>query len=185
MGSAEEKKTLRRQMIAVRRGLVRKRRTEAETVITEALEHFFAEKNITAVLLYASTEEECATDGIARMVLASGRILAFPKVCGDEIVFYRVKELSELRPGYRGIREPSEENEKANPGKDPAGVVVVVPGCAFSEDGRRLGYGGGFYDRFLAKYPGIYRVGICYAEQLTEDLPVCAHDIRMDRVICG
>lgn len=70
----------------------------------------------------------------------------------------------------------------------PAGEIdlVVCPGVAFTADGRRLGRGRGYYDRYLGDpvFRG-FRVGVCYAHQLVDDLPVEPHDVRMDRVITG
>lgn len=73
-------------------------------------------------------------------------------------------------------------------GRVPAGEIdlVVCPGVAFTADGRRLGRGRGYYDRYLGDpvFRG-FRVGVCYAHQLVDDLPVEPHDVRMDRVITG
>ena len=84
--------------------------------------------------------------------------------------------------GAFGILEPQGERPC------PAGEIdlVVCPGVAFTADGRRLGRGRGYYDRYLGvpAFRG-FRVGVCYAHQLVDDLPVEPHDVRMDRVITG
>ena len=84
--------------------------------------------------------------------------------------------------GAFGILEPQGERPC------PAGEsdLVVCPGVAFTADGRRLGRGRGYYDRYLGDpaFRG-FRVGVCYAHQLVDDLPVEPHDVRMDRVITG
>jgi 5-formyltetrahydrofolate cyclo-ligase len=126
------------------------------------------------VCLYSAIGSEVPTDRVSRALSAGGAILAYPRVRGSQLELFGVGDPSELRPGYRGIREP------------PAGALpvelaevdlFVVPGIAFDRRGNRLGRGGGHYDRLLqAAGPRAHRIGLCYAERVLEELPVAPWD---------
>jgi 5-formyltetrahydrofolate cyclo-ligase len=104
------------------------------------------------------------------------------------MTFSRVKALSELTPGYAGILEPGESSAAET---WEAGDLVLVPGLSFDTEGRRLGSGKGFYDRFLTSLPpGVSFWGLCFTEQVSPvPLPEDKHDIRMQRLLlpqgCG
>ena len=132
------------------------------------------------VAVFAALPDEPATDEVlARW--ASTRRVVLPRVEGDAMRFYACRP-DALVFGAFGILEPQGERPC------PAGEIdlVVCPGVAFTADGRRLGRGRGYYDRYLGDpvFRG-FRVGVCYAHQLVDDLPVEPHDVRMDRVITG
>lgn len=89
-----------------------------------------------------------------------------------------ITSIDDLVPGYRGIREPAR--------KEPASEVdaAIVPGVAFDERGGRLGYGGGFFDRFLESLdPGVPVVGVCFDAQIVEEVPREPHDRAVDLVV--
>lgn len=104
----------------------------------------------------------------------SDKLLAFPRIDGEEIDFYTA---SGFVSGKFGIREPV--GVELAPPPD----LVLVPGLAFSSGGARLGRGGGFYDRWLARHPGVITLGLCFACQLVENLPGEAHDLHVDAVL--
>lgn len=125
---------------------------------------------------------EVDTRGLLTLALDNGIAAAVPK-CTDrrgEMVFYNIGSLSELSPGACGIDEP-------DPGKCSAadlseGGLCIVPGLAFDRRGCRLGFGGGYYDRFLADFGGM-KVGLCFECCLEDALPAENFDIRVDAVI--
>ena len=102
------------------------------------------------------------------------KVLAFPRMDGEEIDFFVAERFS---PGKFGIREP--EGTQLAPPPD----LVLVPGLAFSAAGARLGRGGGFYDRWLARHPGAITVGLCFACQIVEHLPGESHDLQVQAVL--
>ncbi len=104
----------------------------------------------------------------------SDRLLAFPRISGDQIDFFVAEGFA---PGKFGIREPL--GSQLAPPPD----VVLVPGLAFGASGARLGRGGGFYDRWLARHPAVITVGLCFACQLVEHLPGEAHDLQVRSVL--
>ncbi|MDB6149528.1 MAG: 5-formyltetrahydrofolate cyclo-ligase [Chthoniobacter sp.] len=112
------------------------------------------------------------------------RQFCYPRVQGDDLLLLDVAHPWEVQetPWHPQVREPALRPERVIPIADVD--VVLVPGLAFTRDGNRLGRGRGFYDRLLAgKTARTQLVGVCFAEQLFEELPCEAHDARMDLVI--
>ncbi len=104
--------------------------------------------------------------------------MLLPYVEPDGMQVAQIRSLDDLVPGYRGIREPV----RRVPG--PVIDLAFVPGVAFDARGRRLGYGGGFYDRFLAAIaPGAPAVGYCFDAQVVEEVPAEAHDRRVEAIV--
>jgi len=129
----------------------------------------------------ASPDEIDLTAAIAGM-LARGVTVVAPRWNGETYQLAKVKGLNDgdLRKGPMGILEPKDAD--VVPPKDVA--VWLVPGLAFTRDGRRLGYGGGWYDRLLAEADRhATKFGIAYAFQIVEDLPSEQHDVSVDGVI--
>ena len=102
-----------------------------------------------------------------------------PKVYGDEMRFLWLDDPDQVAPGAYGIPEPIADEPIA----DDDTALVLMPGLAFDPEGRRLGYGGGFYDRFLAREPNHPLVALCYGFQMFDHLETEAHDIPVDLVI--
>ncbi len=144
----------------------------------EALPEFAAART---VALYCSLPDEVPTDGMLRCWLGRKR-LALPVVSDDgSMVFREYTGGESLSVGAFGIRGPVGEREITPEGID----LMLVPGVAFDAGGRRLGRGGGFYDRYLARADAahIYKVGLCRARALVDEVPAEAHDVRMDKII--
>ena len=116
---------------------------------------------------------------ILEKALADGKRVAVPKVYGDEMKFIYLPDLTRVETGFSGIPEPVADGPV---GDDPT-ALVLMPGMAFTEDGQRIGYGGGFYDKFLSAEPTHPTVALCYDFQLVESLPTEEFDIPVDCVI--
>ena len=100
--------------------------------------------------------------------------------------FYKIKSLEELQEGYKGIREPVGDTERFDYEMyKESRLLLLMPGVAFDIYGNRLGYGKGFYDRFLADKEVLqtYSIGIGYACQRVELLPVDEYDLKPYQVI--
>ena len=167
-------------MRRLNRALDSRQRLRASAAIFSAVERLPEFRAARTVAVFAALPDEPATDeGLARW--ASTRRVGLPRVEGDAMRVYACRP-DALVFGAFGILEPQGERPC------PAGEIdlVVCPGVAFTADGRRLGRGRGYYDRYLGDpaFRG-FRVGVCYAHQLVDDLPVEPHDVRMDRVITG
>ena len=144
------------------------------------------------IYAYASLPNEAGTWGIMEHLLLEGHRLALPRVEGNTMEFYWVESLSELSEGSFHIMEPVPGQQNSG----PAGPVryarqraaepdalMLIPGMAFTEDGLRLGKGGGFYDRFLSSEPGHRKIALAYPFQVVKMLPLEEHDIKMDLVV--
>jgi 5-formyltetrahydrofolate cyclo-ligase len=129
------------------------------------------------VMAFAATSGEPDTTGLFARLKRDGKTLVLPRVVDSGMEAAEVG--GGLVPGAFGIASP------AGPAVSPASIgLVLVPGLAFMVDGTRLGQGGGHYDRFLATCTAP-SVGVCFAEQLLDELPFDAHDIRVSRVLAA
>lgn len=129
----------------------------------------------TVVMAFASMRTEVDTAGLFARLKQDGKILVLPRIDPDEIV--AVRDVDGWTTGMYGIKEP------LGPPLDPATIdLVIVPGLAFTADGKRLGRGRGYYDAFLGKV-NAPTIGVCFSEQILEDLPMEPHDVKLDRVM--
>ncbi len=134
------------------------------------------------VLTYVSTDIEVSTERIITTALQDGKRVACPR-CVDgtrEMNFYYIESLDELRPRTFGVREPEADESLLYDGTGRP--ICIVPGLSFDRWGYRLGYGKGYYDRFLSKYNG-WTVGLCYSACVEYKLPHGRFDKPVDRLI--
>lgn len=138
-------------------------------------------KNADYVLNYCQVGSELSTTLITEKLLETGIHVAFPK-CRDNgiMTFHTVNSLNELNIGKFGIPEP--EGVSVQPDFTHK-TVCIVPGLAFTENGERLGYGGGFYDRFLSANSQIFSVALTFEQLIASELPVMSHDVRVNAII--
>lgn len=136
--------------------------------------------NADTVLIYASIESEVATFDIMDALFKSNKIIAVPKcIENGTMTFHIIDSLLNLHPGKYGIPEPDGSSEMPLINDN---TVCIVPGLAFTIDGGRLGYGGGYYDRFLADHSGLFTIGLAYEELITDTLPVMSHDLKVNAI---
>ena len=138
-------------------------------------------KNSGTVLLYFSVGSEVSTGEIFKKALSDGKKVAFP-VCENgegAMSFYFVRSEEELEEGMYSIPSPKKECEKFISEKN---ALCIVPGLSFDKKGYRLGYGKGYYDRFLSSFEGL-SVGLCYESMLCEELPTDDFDKNVDCLI--
>ena len=130
-----------------------------------------------ALFIYVSTAREPDTAGILADALRSGKAVYVPKCLpGGQMRAIRIETRDDLNPGFAGILEPSEGLPEASPGEID---LAIVPCAGAARDGRRLGRGGGYYDRFLAETRAV-RFCLCFEKLLSGGIPTDAHDVRMD-----
>ena len=130
------------------------------------------------VLLYHSLPDEVDTHQLIGSALQDGKRVLLPVVVGDELEL-RETDAKNLQEGAFHIWEPTGGAWTAYEAID----LAVIPGVAFTPDGRRLGRGRGYYDRLLPRLNGVTKIGVCWSFQLITQLPTEAHDIAMDFVI--
>ena len=174
-----DKKELRRQIREKKRAM-----TEAEIVsASRRLGELFLNcpqyKEAKTSYGYLPYNQEVRTVPMLEQAMRDGKRVAVPKCYGDEMRFIYMDDLSKVENGYANIPEPIADGPVAD---DPT-ALVLMPGLAFTEDGNRMGYGGGFYDKFLASEPDHPTVALCYAFQMVDYIPTDDYDIPVDRVL--
>ena len=138
-------------------------------------------KNAKSIYGYLPYNQEVRTVAMLEQALKDGKRVAVPKCYGDEMRFIWMDDLSKVEKGYANIPEPIADEPVAD---DPT-ALVLMPGLAFDPKGNRMGYGGGFYDKFLAAEPEHPTVALCYDFQLLENLPTEEYDIPVHLVLTG
>ena len=128
---------------------------------------------------YLPYNQEVRTIPMLERALSDGKRVAVPKVYGEEMKFIYMDDLSKIEKGYAGIPEPVANGPVAD---DPT-ALVLMPGLVFDPMGHRIGYGGGFYDKFLAGEPGHPTVALCYEFQMLPALETEEFDIPVDCVL--
>ena len=128
---------------------------------------------------YLPYNQEVRTVAILAQALADGKQVAVPKVYGEDMKFILLPDLTRVSKGYAGIPEPVADGPVA---QDET-ALVLMPGLAFDRAGHRIGYGGGFYDKFLAREPHHPTVALCYDFQVMDRLETEEFDIPVDLVI--
>ena len=157
-------------------------REEIESRSRSLCEKFLASqayRRCTCLYGYLPYNQEVRTWAILERALADGKRVAVPKVYGDEMKFIYLSDLSQVETGYAGIPEPILDAPVA----EDKTALVLMPGLAFDDQGHRIGYGGGFYDKFLSREPEHPTVALCYEFQMVEKLETEAFDIPVDTVI--
>ncbi len=138
--------------------------------------------NAELVLLYAALDDEINIDSCIEDALRLGKKVALPACLDDKgnMNFYYINSSDDLISGYFSLREP--DVNTAQPVTDFHNSVCIVPGIAFDKSGGRLGYGKGYYDRFLENFSGI-SIGLCYNMLIEDMLPLEEYDIRVDYIV--
>lgn len=136
-------------------------------------------RRCTCLYGYLPYNQEVRTWPILHQALADGKQVAVPKVYGDEMKFIYLTDLTQVAAGYAGIPEPIADGPVA----EQQDALVLMPGLAFDPQGHRIGYGGGFYDKFLSREPGHPTVALCYEFQMVDHLETEQFDIPVNTVI--
>ena len=163
----------------------KKRAMTPEEIETRSrrLGQLFAEseayRNADTIYGYLPYNQEVRTVPMLEQALKDGKRVAVPKVYGDEMKFLYLDDLSQVEKGYAGIPEPIADEPVA----DDDTALVLMPGLAFDPSGHRIGYGGGFYDKFLAAEPNHPTLALCYEFQMLPELHTEEHDIPVDTVL--
>ena len=178
-----------KQEKAEMRALFRQKRREMDveeknwrdSAIVHAAENLASFRYAEYVLLYAAKEDEINIDALARTALAKGKKIAFPR-CNTEnytMQFHFVQKLDDLRIDSYGIREPSPSLPVFDPSVHTGSAVCFVPGLVFDKYGYRIGYGKGYYDRFLSAFSGS-RIGVVYSDFTVDSVPRGRFDTKVN-----
>ena len=172
------KKELRKHFLSLRDGLPE--RNEKSEQIKKHILGLVAEEKPSVIFAYAAFRSEPETENLLCSLLAMGKTVALPK-CREngQMDFFRIRAIEELSPGAYGILEPLETELLA----PDAAELILVPGAAFDKAGYRLGYGGGYYDRYLPKARTAKALGICFSDCLADELPRDEFDQKVSAII--
>ena len=179
----QDKSALRKRMAAIRDAISPEARRAKSEAIARQLSGWDAFRQARTILVFLSTRSEALTEPVVAAALAAGKTVGAPRTILSEkrLDFRRVRGgEGELAPGPFGISEPHPDLPAVEP---PDADVILVPGLAFDEQGYRLGYGGGFYDRLLADpvVNGV-TVGLAFEEQVIERVARGERDLPVDWV---
>lgn len=174
-----DKKELRRQIREQKRAMTEEQITAASVRLGELFLNCPQYKNAKTIYGYLPYNQEVRTVPMLEQAMKDGKRVAVPKCYGEQMRFIYMDDLSKVEKGYANIPEPIADSPVA----DDKTALVLMPGMAFTKDGKRMGYGGGFYDKFLAAEPEHPTVALCYDFQMVEDLPTEAYDIPVDCVL--
>lgn len=174
-----DKKALRKQISALKRAMTVEEIERCSAELTEKFLALPAYREARSVYGYLPYNQEVRTWELLRRAQADGKRVAVPKVFGDTMRFLWLDDLDAVAEGYCKIPEPIADGPEAD---DPR-ALVLMPGLAFDPEGHRMGYGGGFYDKFLAAEPEHPTAALCYDFQVLPFLDTEDHDIPVDTVI--
>ena len=174
-----DKKQLRDQIRQRKRAMTETEITEKSAALAQKFLATPLYKQAKTLYGYLPYHQEVRTVPILEQALADGKQVAVPKIYGDTMRFILLPDLSKVEKGYSGIPEPIADEPIAN----DETALVLMPGLAFDPKGNRMGYGGGFYDKFLEAEPGHPTVALCYDFQMLPHLDTEAHDIPVDLVL--
>ena len=195
-----DKKQLRAAALAKRDGLTGERRRVNSEKIIRRLMSLPCYQEADAILTYVSFRSEADTILLINCALAEGKAVFVPKVMGRDMEFFRIVSIDDLQEGYQGILEPTgslsysdcisqscgpqgqEYRKEERSVSDPFYTLVCLPGAVFDRNRHRIGYGGGFYDRYLSKMmerPAgtVATVALAFDCQIFDEIPWEAHDI--------
>lgn len=163
------KKQMRAELKAARRSMDGQFKSLADSKICNKLLNMWCVREADTVFTYVSTEIEVDTRAFIDRLLAAGKTVAVPKCLNDRglMAFYVIHSTDDLEKGFFGVDEP--KTDICPPAQMTEQSVCIVPAFTFDDEGYRLGYGKGYYDRFLSSFTG-KTIGICYHENLTPAL---------------
>ena len=175
----EDKKSLRIKYRAVRSSIIG--RSTKNSKIAELILNSEAYKIADVIFAYWATGSEVDTYDIIDKAFSDNKKVALPKCIDDKgyMEFYYISAFSDLVDGMYGIKEPPVEFLADNFTEKS---LCLVPALSFDKKGYRLGYGKGYYDRFLEKFTGV-SMGLCFEECLCESLPVDRYDKKVDYIV--
>ncbi|MCM1126760.1 MAG: 5-formyltetrahydrofolate cyclo-ligase [Lachnospiraceae bacterium] len=180
------KQSIRNRYLSMRNNLSVNERLTKSRKIWELLKKEPAYRDAEAVLVYMDYRSEVMTTGLVEELLAdpAKRVFA-PRVLGMNIRFYEIETLEELEPGYQGIREPAERKERLfdHALAEELKSLILIPGAVFDRQRGRMGYGKGFYDRFLKEYKELSGAALAFECQIAKNVPMEEHDIRPDIIV--
>lgn len=185
------KKELRKEILAHRDGLSQKERHEKSVQIVTNVLKLEGFRKVNKILMYASMRSEVETDNIDHAARKLGKEIYYPRVQGDKMEFYLADEAMDFEVSAFGVREPMIEADKKFEPKTEDVIFVLMPGVVFDQKGNRIGYGGGYYDKYLhcleqmVESENICKVAVAYECQMVDVGMIDReeHDVRPNYIV--
>lgn len=175
----DRKAELRLQMKTLRSEIDSQWKTAYDKAVCDVLLSIIEHGSFQLIHAYLPMRGEIDIFPLIKTLLARGISIIVPKTLpGGKMEHLLLGSDSLLEKGVYGTLKPVEEVIYEGPVE-----MIIVPGLAFSKDGIRLGYGGGYYDQFLTSQANSLKIGVCYPFQLIEHVPSEDHDVRVDKVV--
>ncbi|MBR1892968.1 MAG: 5-formyltetrahydrofolate cyclo-ligase [Lachnospiraceae bacterium] len=176
-----EKRALRKKILEIRDNIPSELIDKKSAVIWTKLMSSEAYKNASVIYFFVGYGSEVQTAPMIREALQMGKRVAVPRVVSKtDMKFCEIHALTDLVEGFKGILEPTEDAPVI---KAPADLVIL-PGVAFDTDRNRMGYGRGYYDRFLeAIDKDVPKIALCFNEQIVDEVPHEVTDIKADQIL--
>lgn len=174
-----DKNALRKQIREKKRAMTMAQIEEKSRILSRLFTQSQLYQKAQTIYGYLPYNQEVRTVPMLEQAIRDGKRVAVPKVYGDEMRFIYLDDLSAVEKGYAGIPEPVADDSVA----DDLTALVLMPGLAFDPVGHRIGYGGGFYDKFLAAEPNHPTLALCFDFQMLPSLETEEFDIPVDQVL--
>ena len=168
-----KKDIIRKEMINKRKNILNKKKIS--TIIVDKIINLDIYKKSQVIALYNSMPSEVDTKELIKVSLNNKKVL-LPKIVNNKMIFIEVSESTRYKKSRIGVLEPDGIESKEKPD------LIIVPGVSFDKKCHRLGFGMGYYDKYLENND-IYKIGICFSEQIVDSLPISELDVPMNLVI--
>ncbi|MDD6919659.1 MAG: 5-formyltetrahydrofolate cyclo-ligase [Eubacteriales bacterium] len=175
-----EKENLRKQVLDIRKGLNKSEVSEKSSLICSKLVNYINSNNIKTICSYMPINNEV---DVTPLLQVENVTLFLPKIKNNTMEFYEYQKKESLALSKFGILEPINEESMFNTNYNNDKTLIIVPGNVWSVDGYRIGYGGGYYDRFLPLYSKCHTVGVAYDFQVYNHIPKQDHDQKISTII--
>lgn len=178
------KSTVREIALGLRSVLTREEREEKSQKIQSIVTGVVEFQKANTIMSFLNFRDEVDTTALAENILESGKRLILPRCAPQGVLIpAEINDLKEdIEPGKWGIREPKKESlVSVNPEEID---LIIIPGAAFDRQGNRLGYGGGYYDRFLNHLrPEVPKIALAFACQILPEIPLDPYDLSVDALV--
>lgn len=189
----DEKKRLRKELLGIRGAMPEELRKEKSREILNTVYGMDVYRDADIILAYVNYQSEVITLPLIKKALMDEKQIFCPKVLGNEMEFYRINSVKDLSEGYKGIMEPVSGQKfldmaaNRQTTDEKFSTLVLMPGVGFDENCHRIGYGKGFYDRYLTRMSEkeirFCTAGLGYECQMVCEIPCETHDIGLDMVV--
>lgn len=177
----DRKKEIRAKILKMRQALPKEEVREKSLRIMRRIEETETFKNADNLLAYIDFRGEVATRTLIEKAWELGKKVYVPRVAGKEMEFYQIHSFEDLEKGAYGILEPKKECPVYEAGEGQT-TLAILPGSVFDKKKNRVGYGGGFYDRYFEKRKDICRIAAAYEMQIVEEIETEEFDLPADYV---